>query len=125
MTEHRPMDIREHVLQYAVRAVQLGRTLYKHKDPAARMIGRQFLRSATSIGANLEEARSGESRADFLHKHAIAQKEVRESLCWLKLLTEAGIIKTDLLTSLLRETNEIIAIFTTIIVRTKENNRET
>lgn len=83
------------------------------------MLGKQYLRSATSIGAHVEEAQSGESRADFIHKYGIAQKEARESLYWLRLLAESGLVRSDRLTSIIRETEELIAIITAIIVRTK------
>jgi four helix bundle protein len=56
------------------------------------VIGRQYLRSATSIGANVEEAQAAESRPDFIHKMGIAQKEARESLYWLRLLRASGIV---------------------------------
>lgn len=72
-------DIRERTLEYGVRAVRLYRALAEMKDGAALIIGKQFLRSATSIGANIAEALSGESPADFIHKYSIAQKEARES----------------------------------------------
>jgi four helix bundle protein len=55
-------------------------------DRAGWVLAKQFLRSATSIGANLEEARAAESRADFIHKYRIALKEARESAYWLLLL---------------------------------------
>jgi four helix bundle protein len=118
------VDIRERVLQYAVRAVKLSDALLKQKNHVARTIGRQFLRSSTSIGANLKEARGGESRADFIHKYSIAQREARESYYWLRLLAASGIIKPSLVAPLVKETDEIIAIMTSIIVNTKERDRQ-
>jgi len=82
-------------------------------------LGRQYLKSATSIGANIEEAQSGESRADFVHKYGIAQKEARESLYWLRLLAESKILPKHRLNPITHETDELIAIITTIIVRAK------
>jgi four helix bundle protein len=73
-------DIGERSLQYSVRAVRLFRSLAKLRDEAARIIGRQFLRSATSVGANVEEAHFAESRVDFMHKLRIAQGGSRKSL---------------------------------------------
>lgn len=61
-------DIRERAFKYALRAIKLYQFLQDGKDGAGWIIAKQYLRSATSIGANVEEAQSGESRADFIHK---------------------------------------------------------
>ena len=71
---------------------------------AGWILGKQYLRCATSIGANVEEAQAGESRADFIHKLGIAQKEARESRYWLHLLAESGIVSTGKLRPLMKET---------------------
>jgi four helix bundle protein len=92
--KQKPRDIRERTFQYALRAITLYRTLQEGKDSAGWILGKQYLRCATSIGANIEEAQSGESRADFVHKYAIAQKEARESLYWLRLMTDSNISTT-------------------------------
>ena len=85
-----PQDIRERSLQYSLRAIKLYQALQEVKDGAGSIIGKQFLRAATSIGANVEEAQAGETRADFIHKYGIAQKEARESRYWLKMLARRG-----------------------------------
>jgi four helix bundle protein len=125
MSEERgkPLDIRERSLEYALRAIKLFQFLKEGKDEAGHIIGKQYLRSATSIGANLEEGQSGESRADFIHKYSIAQKEARESLYWLRLLAKSEIVSSHRLAFLINETEEIIAVITTIIVRAKQNKR--
>ncbi len=92
VAKQRPRDIRARSFAYARRAIKLYHYLQGQKDGAGWLLGRQYLRSASSIGANLEEAQSGESRADFIHKLGVAQKEARESLCWLRLLAESGIV---------------------------------
>jgi four helix bundle protein len=114
-------DIQERVMEYALRVIRLYRHLQQQKDDAGRVLGRQLLRSSTSIGANITEAKSGESRADFIHKYSIAQKEARESLYWLKLLLKSESTPAERLQPLIDESNELIAIITTIIVRTKKN----
>ncbi len=114
-------DIRERTLEYGVRAVRLYRALMEKKDGAGWVIGKQFLRSATSIGANVAEAQSAESAADFIHKYSIAQKEARESDYWLALMERADVFPTDRLAELKQETDELIAIITTIIVKKKQN----
>jgi len=60
--------------------------LQEKRDGAGWVLGKQYLRAATSIGANIEEAQSGETKADFIHKYGIAQKEAKESHYWLRLL---------------------------------------
>ncbi len=119
----KPYDIRERVFAYALEAIQLYQTLQEKKDGAGRIIGKQLLRSATSIGANIEEAQSGESKADFIHKYGIAQKEARESLYWLRLLEASQLSSNQHIQSMLTETNELIAIITSIIVNTKKNQK--
>lgn len=116
-----PRDIEERTLEYGVRAVRLFRALQDSGDRAGWIVGKQFLRSATSVGANVAEARSGESQKDFLHKLQIAQKEARESLYWLRLMKEASLFPSAKLTPLLQETDEIIAVVTAIIRSTRRN----
>ena len=79
-------NIQDRSMEYAVRAVKLFRHFQKTRDPAAMIVARQYLRSATSIGANMIEAQSGESRRDFIHKCSVAQKEAREAKYWLLLM---------------------------------------
>ena len=86
------------------------------------MLGKQFLRSATEIDANIEEAQSGQSKADFIHKFSISQKEARESLYWLRLMAGSDIVSNERIDPLIHETEELIAIITTIIRHTKQNN---
>lgn len=118
-----PADIRLRSFRYAVRAVNLYRYLQDRKDGAGWIIGKQYLRSATSIGANLQEAKSAESRSDFVHKYGVAQKEARESLCWLQLMTEAGVVSRARLAPLIGETEELISIITAIIVNSKKRKQ--
>jgi four helix bundle protein len=113
------IDIRLRAMQYAVRAIKLYRHLNRLKDDVAGIIGKQYLRSATSIGANLVEGLSGESRRDFVNKYSIAQKEARESLYWLNLLVLGEVVPQKRVDDLIDETNQLIAILTTIIVKSK------
>jgi four helix bundle protein len=120
----KPWDIRARSFKYALRAIKLYQFLQEGKDGAGWILGKQYLRSATSIGANIEEAQSGQSRADFIHKYSIAQKEARESLYWLRLLAESEIVPPNRITSLMQETEELIAVITTIIVRAKNKKND-
>ena len=121
--ENKTFDIRDRVFNYALEAIKLYQCIVEEKTGSGRILGKQYLRSATSIGANIEEAQSGESKADFIHKFSIAQKEAKESLYWLKLLDKSSLVPENRLISLLQETNEIIAIITSIIKNTKNNSK--
>jgi len=112
-------DIRERSYQYALRAIKLYQHLQEQRDGSGWVLGKQYLRAATSIGANIEEAQASESRADFIHKCGIAQKEARESLYWLRLVADSHIISDSRLTSLMKETEELVAVITAIVVNTK------
>lgn len=112
-------DICQRSLQYALRAIKLHRFLQRSKDAAAWVLGKQYLKAATSIGANIHEGQSGESKSDFIHKYAIAQKEARESLYWLRLISESGMVPRRRLQPLMKETEELFAVITAIIVNAK------
>lgn len=122
----KPKEIRGRSFEYSVRAVKLYRFLQEKKDGAGWVLGKQYLRAATSIGANIEEAQSGETRADFIHKYGIAQKEAKESHYWLRLLVESGTVPARRLKPLMRETEELYAVITAIIRSAKSSsNRAT
>ena len=116
-----PVDIKTRTFEYAKRVVTLYRAIQISKDGAAVVIGKQFLRSGTSIGANVVEAYSAESKRDFVHKYGVALKETRESHYWLQLLAQSGPIPNAQFIPLIKETNEIIAIITAIIKKAKAN----
>jgi len=120
----RPREILPRSFAYALRAIKLYQYLQRRKDGAGWILGKQYLRAATSIGANIEEAQAGESRSDFVHKLGIAQKEARESRYWLHLLAESAIVGREKLQPLRRETEELIGIITAIIVSTKNRERD-
>ena len=120
----RPREILPRSFDYALRAIELYQYLQRRKDGAGWILGKQYPRAATSIGANIEEAQAGESRADFIHKLGIAQKEARESRYWLHLLAESGIVGREKLQPLRRETEELIGIITAIIVSAKNRERD-
>ncbi len=117
------VKIRERAFAFSLRAVKLFQHLQKQKDGAGWVIGKQFLRSACSVGANVEEAQSAESRADFTHKLGIAQKEARETLYWLRLLGESQIITKTKLDPLVKETEILIRVLGSIILSTKNGRK--
>lgn len=85
------------------------------------IISKQVLRSATSIGANIEEAIAAQSRKDFVHKMAIASKEARENKYWLRLLDKSN-LTTISVSNYLTEIEHIINIITKIIKTSQEAN---
>lgn len=115
-------DICERTFAFAIRIVKLCKTLEK-TDSGSRQLLRQLLRSGTSIGANMEEAQGGQSRADFISKVSIARKEARETLYWLRLLTACSIVPESRLKDLIRESNELVAILTAIIKTASANSK--
>ncbi len=118
--ERTPRDICERTFEFSVRVVKLC-TRLEAKLGAGRTLDRQLLRSATSVGANIEEAQGGQSRADFISKYAIARKEARESHYWLRLLAATDLEKESETAPLIQECNELIAILTAIIKKAQSN----
>lgn len=120
----KPWDIRDRTYQYALRAVRVYAALEEGKRGPWSVLGKQYLRAATSIGANVEEAKAAESKADFIHKMGIAQKEARESLYWLKLIRDTDGLSATLLAEIVAETEEIVSVITAIIVNTKRRSKK-
>ena len=106
-------NIATRLRRFAAGVVRLCRRL--PADVAAKHIARQLVRAATGGGANYEEARGAESRADFIHKLGIANKEVREALYWLLLTQEAALVVDAELDALIREADDLVAILTSSI----------
>ncbi len=101
-------DLADRLLDFAFRIIRLVATL--PRTPVGKHVGGQLLRSGTSPGANYEEARGAESRADFIHKLAVTWKETREARYWLRLIHRAELIKPTLVDQILGEANERSAI---------------
>lgn len=104
-----PEDLRQRTKQFALRVIKLFRALPKTEE--ARVLGRQILRSGTSVAANYRSACRARSRADFISKIGVVVEEADETAFWLELLIDAGIVRGDRLEDLLAETNELIRIF--------------
>jgi four helix bundle protein len=82
------------------------------RDAAVQVMGRQLLRSGTSVGANYRAACRAGSRADFAAKRAIVEEEADEAIYWLELLTKSALVKAGRLGKLMAEANELGAIIT-------------
>jgi four helix bundle protein len=113
-------EINERAFRFGGRTVELYRALRK-AGGAAWQVAPQLLDAGTSIGANLEEATGGQSKADFIAKVCIALKEAREARYWLRLISVCGLLPADMVKADLQEANEIVAILTTIIRRARES----
>jgi four helix bundle protein len=109
MTDARGDDLKRRTKQFSLRIIRLCETL--PSKPAARVIANQLLRAATSVGANYRAACRARSNADFISKMGIVLEETDESAYWLELLVESGLVTRQRLSDLLRETEELIAIF--------------
>ena len=108
--------IKDKSFQFAIKSIDLYKKLVENKE---FVLSKQFLRSATSIGANIEEATAGVSKKDFVNKLAISSKEARESFYWLRLIEYYN---QDLdLNNLKSDCEELIKILTKIIKTTQEN----
>jgi four helix bundle protein len=114
----KPQEISERAFAFAVRVVKLCQVL-DEKPGVSRTLANQLLRSGTSVGANLEESKGGQSHADFLSKVSISLKEARETHYWLRLLLATDILPEQQLAPLIDEANQLVAILTTIVKKLK------
>ena len=112
-----PFDLRERTRLFGLHDVRMFVALPKTEE--ARVLGKQVLRSGTSVGANHREAHRARSKPDFIAKLGDGLKEHDETAYWLELLTESGIVQPSKLVSLQDETNQLLAILTTISKKTK------
>jgi four helix bundle protein len=106
-------NIYERLVKLGVEAVHVVEAL--PSTASAKHIGHQLMRSATSAGANYQEARGAESRNDFAHKLGVALKELHETHYWLRLLAGLGWVTADRLERLLRESWELSRILASSI----------
>lgn len=123
MNGERKNDLPERTFEFAKRIVKLSQLL-DGTPGVSRTMANQLLRSGTSIGANVEEGQGSQSTADFVSKYSIACKEARETHYWLRLLVATDIIPASRLEVLIDEANQLVAILTTIIKKTKANRKE-
>ena len=117
MTQDNPIENRSY--QFALRIVKAYKYLTRQKDEY--ILSKQMLRSGTSIGAMMREAKFAQSRADFINKASIALKEANETLYWIELLHDSEYIDDLSFNSLHNEADELTAILASIVKTTKEN----
>jgi len=116
--------MRENVLKtktfsFSIRIVNCYKFLMQEKKEF--VLSKQLLRSGTSVGAMVREAEHSESKPDFIHKMAIAQKEINESIYWLELLNATDYLSLDLFNSLNNDAIEIIKLITSTIKTAKSS----
>jgi four helix bundle protein len=105
--------------QLAIEGVKFFQLL--QNDKREFILSKQFLRSVTSVGANVREAVNAQSKADFIHKLAISQKECDESIYWLELLKDTQIITKEEFLSIHEKASEVLRIIRSIIITSKKN----
>jgi four helix bundle protein len=117
-------DLRRRAFDFAKLSIAVHRHVVA-TDASMREVARQFIRAATSFGANLEEAEAAQSRADFISKCNISLKEAREARYWARLLhdTVRGIDQSPI-NAVLKESREFVAILTTIVRRSRSRSSE-
>ena len=117
MEQQAPVDLKVRTKQFALRIIRLYTALPKTTE--AQVVGKQVLRSGTSVGAQYREAQRAKSDADFINKVEGSLQELDETGYWLELLKDSGIFSTDKPSPLLKETDELTAILVTIVKKVK------
>jgi four helix bundle protein len=103
------IELKQRCKQFAIRLIRLFRSL--PRNDAARIIGRQLLRSATSVAANYRAVCRARTRAEFIAKMGVVVEEADETVFWLELLVESSIFPAEKMAAVLKEANELLAIF--------------
>jgi len=120
--EDKPVDLRTRTKQFALRIVRLFAALPKSTE--AQVIGKQLLRSGTSVGAHYREATRARSDAEFISKLEGGLQELEESAYWMELLSEGGIVVPARLCELQKEADELTAILITCVKKAKQKEEE-
>ena len=118
MENETPQDLRTRTADFALRIIKLYVSLPKSTE--AQVLGKQVLRSGTSIGAHYREGHRAKSDADIINKFETALQELDETDYWLELLVRAQIVPAQKIEPLRKETDELLAIFTTIVTKIKK-----
>ena len=113
-------DIKERTFNLGLRIIHLSQELPSTK--VGNVLGKQILRSGTSVGANIEEAVASYSRDEFIYKTNIALKEARETHYWLRLIKESKLVKPNRFEQLLEETEEIKKILGAIVSKLRKKS---
>lgn len=117
MNESGNLDLKIRTRKFALRIIQLYKALPNSVE--AQIIGKQILRSGTSVGAQYREATRARSTAEFISKIESSCQELEETMYWFELLIESGIFKFEKLKDLQTEADEIMAIFVSSVKKAK------
>ena len=115
--------LRERTKEFALRVIRLYSALPKSTE--AQVLGKQVLRSGTSVAANFREASRARSDAEFVAKLGIVEQELDETMLWFELLVESDLVPTERLASLHNEAEELLKIIVTSIKKTRRRKRQT
>jgi len=118
----RPQELRERTKKFAIRVIRLFQAL--PKSPEAQILGKQLLRCGTAVAANYRAACRGRSRAEFISRMGVVAEEADESILWLELLEETGILSAKRLSEISNEAKELTAIFSTSLKTAKDNVKD-
>ncbi|MSQ96079.1 MAG: four helix bundle protein [Gemmataceae bacterium] len=112
-------ELKVRTKNFALRIIRLYSAI--PATPIAQVLGKQILRSGTSVGAHYREGCRARSTAEFISRLEGGLQELEETSYWLELLLEGGVITENKLANLLQETNELTAIFVTCVKRAKQS----
>ncbi|MFA5689036.1 MAG: four helix bundle protein [Kiritimatiellales bacterium] len=122
MSKDRKFDLEDRLIDFATRCINVSESLSGSR--AGIHLSDQLVRSGTSPALNYGEAQAAESHKDFVHKMKVCLKELRESLVCLKIIVKAGLSSEERLAPLIKETDELVAIFVSSIKTAKNKNKE-
>ena len=115
---HEPRDLQDRTKRFALQVIRTFSTI--PKTTPAQVVAKQLLRSGTSVGANYREAYRGRSKAEFIAKCGDSLRELEETAYWLEPVVEGKIVPAETLAAIRQECAELIAIFVTILKRSKD-----
>lgn len=116
MEKKKENPLKDKSYAFALQIILTAREMNENKE---FVLAKQLLKCGTSIGANVEEANQGESKADFIHKLSIANKEAHETRYWLRLLKDSNMLSTDRSDNLIASCSELERLLTSILNTTK------
>jgi four helix bundle protein len=112
-------DLKERTKKFAIEIIKIVSEF--PKTTVGFEIGKQLVRSGTSVGANYRSSQRGRSRAEFISKLSVVQEEADETVFWLEITQDSGLLSEERVKNVLKEANELTAIFTTMVINSKNN----
>ncbi|HCX77375.1 MAG TPA: four helix bundle protein [Algoriphagus sp.] len=113
-------DLKERTKTFAFEVIKLVSEL--PKNTAGFELGKQSIKSGTSVGANYRSSQRGRSRAEFISKLSVVQEEADETVFWLELIMDSELLGSERILPLLKKSNELTAIFTSMVINAKRNS---